>query len=244
LVERRAIFEEGEILIVSIMQPYFFPYIGYYQLLSQSDVFVINDAVQYIKGGWINRNRILDSNGKAIWITLPVAAAKHTLEIRARQYLLHSPEALRVVRRIENAYFKAPHFREAFPIIKEIMTFDEPNVAVFNTNLLQSIAARLGLEIHFLRTSELPTALGSVGQGRVIEICNFLGATHYINPIGGRQLYRADVFYDHGLSLSFLETTIEPRLEKHPYLSIIHTLMTESDTAISDLLTRYRIIPG
>ena len=129
-------------------------------------------------------------------------------------------------------------------MIKEIMAFDETNVAVFNTNLLRSVAVRLGVEAHVLRASELPTTPGSVGQDRVIEICNHLGATHYINPIGGRQLYRAGVFSDHGLSLSFLETTIEPRLEKHPYLSIIHTLMTESDTAISDLLTRYRIIPG
>src|SRR5215469_12162308 len=110
------------------MQPYFFPYIGYFQLIARSDVFVVNDAVQYIKGGWINRNRILDSNGKAVWITLPVAAATHTLEICARQYLIHSREAQRAVRRIENAYCNAPNFCEGFPMIKEIMAFDETNV--------------------------------------------------------------------------------------------------------------------
>ena len=83
------------------MQPYFFPYIGYFQLIAQSDIFVFHDEVQYIKNGWINRNRVLDSKGGEIWITLPVAAASHRLAIRERFYL--PEDAQRILRQIRNA---------------------------------------------------------------------------------------------------------------------------------------------
>ena len=231
-------------MIVSIMQPYFFPYIGYFQLIAQSDVFVVQDAVQYIKGGWINRNRILDNNGDAVWITLPVAAASHRLEIWEREFRLYDGNAQRIVRRIENAYLKAPNFQKVMPLIHEIMKLGEPNVAAFNTRLLQSIAVWLGLRARFVRSSELLIAPGLKGQARVIELCRRLGASHYLNPIGGRDLYEGGVFRNNGFSLGFLETTIEPREPGFPYLSIIHTLMTESAASISGLLPRYRILPG
>ena len=226
------------------MQPYFFPYIGYFQLIAASDIFVIQDAVQYIKGGWINRNRILDRKGEEVWITLPVAAASHKLLILDREYLLQIGSARRVLRQIENAYLKAPYFKDAFPLVQEITKCEEPNVATFNSRLLKSMAVRLGLRTRFVRSSELPTTPELRGQARVIDLCRRLGATCYVNPIGGRDLYEANVFRDCGVSLGFLRTTIEPRQARFPYLSIIHTLMTESDAAISDLLASYRIEPS
>lgn len=226
------------------MQPYFFPYIGYFQLIAQCDLFIIQDTVQYIKGGWINRNRILNNKGEAIWITRPVAAADHWLEIREREYHLHQENARRLMRRIENAYFRAPNFASTIPLVEAIMTFDDSNVAAFNTNLLHSVSNWLGLKTCFLRSSELPISPELKGQARVLEQCRHVGATRYINPANGRDLYQIDEFRRHAISLSFLETTVEPRKDIHPYLSIIHTLMTESDSAITGLMGRYKLVPG
>jgi WbqC-like protein family len=87
-------------MIVSIMQPYFFPYIGYFQLAACSDIFVFHDDVQYIKGGWVNRNRIL-RDGQPRWLTLPVRKGASRLTIQQRQYQLDEPVTARVLRRVE-----------------------------------------------------------------------------------------------------------------------------------------------
>src|SRR5262245_56337118 len=125
-------------MIVSIMQPYFFPYIGYFQLIAQSAVFVFFDAAQYVKRRWIQRNRILDNTGDPAWITLPVADASQKASIAERVYLLGSRDAKRILRRIESTYSRAPGFADVLPLIRGIMGFDDPNVATFNINLLQS----------------------------------------------------------------------------------------------------------
>jgi hypothetical protein len=232
-------------MIVSIMQPYFFPYIGYFQLIAQSDVFVFHDDVQYIKGGWINRNRILDRKGCDTWVTLPIAAASHRLAIRERTYLSGKENARHIqhiLRKIENAYRLAPNFSKVFPLLREMLAFGDTNVAGFNINLLESIAGYLGLRARFTRSSELPKTEGLTGQARVIDICSHLGATRYVNPVGGSDLYEAKAFARRGISLLFFETAIDPRQGKFPYLSIIHTLMNESDAAIHDRLRRYRIV--
>jgi hypothetical protein len=231
-------------MIVSIMQPYFFPYMGYFQLMAASDVFVGHDNVQYIKGGWINRNRALDASGNAAWYTLPVAAADHTRHICEREYILSSGAVGGLLRRFEAAYCKAANFQTTFSLVDKILRCPEPNVSLFNMRLLRLIAARLGLRKRFVLASELPDLEGFVGEARVIAICERLGATRYINPVGGQTLYNTAHFRARGLLLGFLEPHIAARQGPIPYLSIIHTLMTESDEAIAALLTHYSIIPG
>jgi hypothetical protein len=229
-------------MIVTVMQPYFFPYIGYFQLIALSDIFVFHDAVQYMKGSWINRNLILDSTGKAAWLTLPVAAGSHRLEIRERMYVLDDGNTGRLRRRVENAYIKMPRFHGFFPLFEQILDFPEQNVAEFNINLLISLARQLGLCPRFARSSEIPNPEGLTGQARVIDICSRLRATHYINPIGGVSLYDAAAFRNRGVTLGFLQPIITTRDDLYPYLSIIHTFMAESDTAIAEMLGKYRII--
>jgi hypothetical protein len=123
-------------MIISIMQPYFFPYIGYFQLIAQSDVFVFYDDVQYIKGGWVNRNRIL-RNGEPCWLTLPVRKEAFRLAINQRSYELERATVGRVLRRIAAAYLKAPRFEVIFPCVEELVNFGDANVAAFNMNLIE-----------------------------------------------------------------------------------------------------------
>ena len=225
-------------MIVSMMQPYFYPYIGYFQLMAQSDIFVFRDDAQYIKRGWINRNRLIDRLGREFWITLPVVAASHRLAINERFYELERKHLRHILGQIESAYLRAAKFDEVLPFVRKILAFGNANVASFNINLLKQIAARLGLTTRFVSASESSNAEGVNGQARVIEILCQMGASHYVNPIGGAELYEARAFGRYGIELGFLKSAIEPRMGRHPYLSIIHTLMTEDDASIRDMLAR------
>ena len=215
-------------MIVSIMQPYFFPYVGYFQLIAESDIFVFHDDVQYIKGGWVNRNIIVNPNGAPLWITLPVAAASHKLNINERFYILNQ-EKDKMVRKIYNCYSRSAYFHKRASIFNNIMEFTNTNVADFNINLIQSISEHLGCRTKFVRSSEIKGLGGLIGQARVIAICQSLGATRYVNPIGGAALYDAATFRVHGLDLRFFEASIACRPGDCPYLSIIHTLFCEGD---------------
>jgi hypothetical protein len=233
-------------MIVSIMQPYFFPYIGYFQLIAQSDVFVFYDDAQYINRGWVNRNRIL-RDGKACWITLPVVSGHRDFAINQRRYRLDPADICRFLRQIEAAYGKAPRFREMFPLVHEIMEFGEANIAAFNTNLLKRIAAHLGIRTRFVLSSGIDKDDQLTGQDRIVDICKRLGAIHYVNAIGGTHLYQAERFEREGLKLCFLKTTVSsyPQLGLAlvPFLSIIDTLMLSSVEVIAGLLEDYRVDP-
>jgi hypothetical protein len=231
-------------MIVSMMQPYFFPYIGYFQLIAQSDIFVFRDEVQYIKGGWINRNRILDRLGREIWFALPVVAASHRLAINQRSYTLETKNLRHLLGQIESAYKRAVNFDEVFAFVRNILEFGDANVAAFNINLLERVAARLGITTRFVRASDLPDVAGLRSQARVIDICHRVGASRYVNPIAGAELYDARTFERNGLQLGFLEPALEPRSGLYPYLSILHSMMTETDASIRQLLACHGITPG
>jgi hypothetical protein len=232
-------------MIVSIMQPYFFPYIGYFQLIAQSDVFVILDDAQYIKGGWINRNRIL-RNGEPCWITLPVAHASHALPINQRSYQLTPKIRDRTRRQIESCYRKAPHFAKVFPLVREVLDCEDANVATYNENLITRVCERLQLRTRMVRSSELGARGSMIGQDRVIDLCKRLGATHYVNPIGGTVLYKSNEFAQQRLELSFLESTVTPypQFGDAPVrsLSIIDVMMFNDDQRIATMLREFRLV--
>ena len=234
-------------MIVGIMQPYFFPYLGYFQLMAACDVFVLHDDVQYIKGGWVNRNRIL-RNGGASWLTMPVCQGASHLAINRRFYQLEQPIVARLLRRLEAAYRRAIRFDAIFPFIAELLAFGAPNVALFNANLLQQIALRLGIGTRLVSSSALDKTANLTGVDRVLDICRRLGATRYVNPIGGTRLYAAERFAADGVTLRFLQ----PELPDYPQfgqpfvanLSIIDALMFNDDLVLDRLMGSYRLMPA
>lgn len=232
-------------LIVTIMQPYLFPYVGYFQLLECSDIFVIHDDVQYIKGGWINRNRILVNNAQS-WLTLPIKSASFSLLINQRIYAVTQSERNKILQRIESNYRKAPHFLDIFPFIVEMINYNLINVSEFNTYLIRSLADLLKIKCQIILSSELNKDNSLNGQERVIEINHCLGSTHYVNPIGGTALYREQDFVECGLELSFLQPgNIQYSQFKEPFLpflSIIDVLMFNGGIGTSKLLTKYDLI--
>ena len=231
-------------MIVGIMQPYFFPYIGYFQLILHSDIFVFHDDVQYIKGGWINRNRIV-SNNRLSWLTFPVFDASHDRFISDRHYVADQKARNRLLRRIAAAYRSAPRFKETYPLLQEIMGFADTNVVRFNVHLASRIAAYLDICTPLLLSSTLLKDSKLRGQERVIEICKCLSATHYVNPSGGRKLYDRGQFSRAGIELGFLESaalTDNNLREFTAPMSIIHDLMTKEKELLIDDLRDYRIV--
>lgn len=227
------------------MQPYFFPYIGYFQLMRLVDVFVLYDDVQYIKGGWINRNRIL-VNGAPSWLTFSVTKAPLEFAINQREYVLDAKETDGLVNQIANAYGKAPFFNQIFPWIASLIRYETSNVALYNQNLLMSLAQHLGLTCRFEVSSSLVKDNLLKGQERVIDICSRLGATHYVNPIGGIELYARSAFDKAGIELNFLkarQVEYTQYTNTHvPFLSIIDVLMFNGIDGAIALLDEYDLL--
>ena len=230
---------------LAIMQPYFFPYIGYFQLISASNVFVLHDDVQYITGGWVNRNRIL-LNGQDRMITLPVQNASHVLPIKARNYVSSNQGLKHIINQVKQAYGKAPCFDQVFPMVEELLTYEDRNVARFNENLIRRVCDFVGIQTSILTSSGLDKDDSLTGQDRVLEICRRVGATDYTNPIGGMKLYQQEVFQSSGITLRFLAAQDEPYRQQGetwvPFLSVIDVLMFNSVGEVQRLLTKYRLL--
>lgn len=229
------------------MQPYFFPYIGYFQLMNAVDMFVFYDDAQYMKGGWINRNRIL-VNGTPAWLTLPIGTAGLKLSINQRNYLLSSDAIAAVKMRLQTCYRKAPAFDDMYPLLCELFDYADSNVAAFNANLLTALARKLGITCRFLTSSSMDTRIDLKGQSKVIDICRQIGADDYLNPIGGMKLYEDETFSEHGITLNFLQANptcyAQFGTEPVPSLSIIDVLMFNSIEQARTMLANYRVVPA
>jgi hypothetical protein len=230
---------------IAIMQPYFFPYMGYFQLIAASDIFVLHDDVQYIKGGWVNRNRIL-LNGASRMITLPVQKDDYVLPINARCYVDDKQARKYIINLIKQVYAKAPCYAQVFPMLDEILMFEDRNVARFNENLIRCIADFIGLSCKIITSSGMEKNDSLAGESRVLDICKRLGATDYINPQGGQSLYNTATFRNAGIDLRFHVMRPLPYKQRTaefvPYLSIIDVLMENGATEIKHHLNSFDLI--
>ena len=224
---------------VAIMQPYFLPYIGYFQLIQNVDKFVLYDTVQYIKNGWINRNRLL-LHGRPVYITLPVKRAASAALIQERELAdTFVRERKRVLKTIKQAYQQAPEFKTVFPLLEEIMMNKEQNLSTFVTAALQKICWFLGINTAFVPSgSSAFSAVAGNAEERVIQYCNLLAATNYINLPGGKELYTATAFEQRGIQLEFLTMNSVSYSQFNypfvPHLSIVDVLMFNTVETIQE----------
>lgn len=227
---------------LAIMQPYFLPYIGYFQLMKAADTFVFYDDVTYIKQGWINRNRIL-LNEKEFLFTLELKGASSFKEINTIEVGNNRKKLLKT---ITQAYKRAPFFLEVEPLIISIFESTQNNLSqyIIDTHIL--ITNHLGINAKFLISSKIEKNNELKGQDKVIEICSKLGASNYINALGGKELYSKNDFANNGIELSFIQTkNIEYKQYSSdfiPWLSIIDVLMFSSTESIQNSLTNYKLI--
>ena len=229
---------------LGIMQPYFFPYIGYWQLMNAVDKYVIYDDVNYIKGGWINRNRIL-LNGQAHYYNLPCVNLSVNKLINESEANLDVREIEKQLRKLKESYKNAPNYKDVFPIIENIMCSNISNLAEYLTNQIQVICGALGIKTELIISSSLQKDNSLKGQEKVLAICRELAATEYYNAIGGKTLYSTEAFQTNGIKLSFLRTNEiiyeQFKQEFVPNLSIIDVMMFNSRETIQKMLMDYTL---
>jgi hypothetical protein len=227
---------------LGIMQPYLFPYIGYFQMIKAVDKYVIYDDVNYIKGGWINRNNILVNKRKYLFTVVLEQSSPNKLinEIFIRDNFV------KLTKTIRESYIKAPFFSQSFQLLEDIFSFQDKNLGQFTANSIISISHYLGIETEFILSSKLGKDNSLKNKDKVFQICEILGADTYINAIGGLELYTREDFTSHNIELKFLKTNSIIYHQFHnefvPWLSIIDVMMFNSAEEINNMLDRYELI--
>jgi hypothetical protein len=231
---------------LAIMQPYFMPYIGYFQLINSVDRFVIYDNIQYTKKGWINRNRIL-VNGKDQLITLPIKKDSDYLNVVERE-LSESWEKdkNKMLNVIKSSYSKAPYFKESFDLISKCLNNPEDNLFRFIYDSIILINDYLEIKTPLVISSTIDTDHTLKSQDKVLAICKERNATQYINSIGGVELYNKEIFKQNNIELNFIKSNLiqykQFNNEFIPWLSIIDVLMFNSKEEINKYLNEYTLI--
>jgi hypothetical protein len=229
---------------LAIMQPYFLPYIGYFQLMDAVDTFVIYDNIQYTKKGWINRNQIL-SNGSPKVFTIPILKDSDYADIRDR-LIANTFNKTKLINQIRGAYFKAPQFEKVFPLLETIIRYHGVNLFDYIKNSLITICNYLEIDVRILVSSTIDIDHRKKSHEKVISICNKIGCNAYVNAIGGLDLYNKENFSEKGINLIFIKSK-EIKYKQfqndfEPRLSIIDVMMFNSQERINQLLKGYDLV--
>lgn len=231
---------------VAIMQPYFLPYIGYFQLINSVDEFIIYDNIQYTKKGWINRNRIL-VNGKDQLITIPLKKDSDYLDVVQRE-LSESWERdrIKMLNTIKSAYGKAPYYTDAIELIFKCLNQEEGNLFKFIYNSIVTLNDYLEIKTPIVVSSTIDIDHTLTSQDKVIALCKNQNTDVYINTIGGVELYDKVVFKQSDIELKFIKTNAinyrQFRGDFVPWLSILDIIMFNSKQTINDFLKNYTLL--
>lgn len=231
---------------IAIMQPYFLPYIGYFQLVNQVDKFIIYDDVDFINRGWINRNQML-LNGNAYMFTLPLSKASQNRKIKEIELIDDRKWKKKFKASLIHAYGKAPYFDECFPLIESIIDYENRNLSSYVFHSIIKICQHCNIEVDFVETSSIYQNDELSGANRILDICAKEEAEVYLNPEGGQLLYNQNDFKENGITLKFIKT-LDTRYSQFgntfvKCLSIVDVLMFVPPTEIKDLLNKFELIP-
>ena len=227
------------------MQPYFFPYIGYFQMLSAVDKFIVYDDINYIKNGWINRNNIL-LNGNKYLITLPLLEASPFKLINEIQITDKQAQKDKLLKTIHHAYSKAPYFNDVYEIVEKTINHESQNIAQAIAFSFNEIKKYLDLKTEILISSSINKNNSLKAEQKVIDIVKNLEGSTYINAIGGMELYSKERFKKEGIELYFIKMNeISYKQFKNnfvPNLSVIDILMFNSKDETKELLKKYILV--
>lgn len=232
---------------LAVMQPYLFPYLGYYQLINAIDKFVVYDDVSFIKQGWINRNRIL-LNGVSHIFTVPIKNISSFKNINETEIDVNNFRhwKSKFYKTLSSAYYKAPHYNEIKALIEAVFDSPAQTINEMASESILKIAEYLNLPVNFVLTSSIYNNSSLKGQERVLDICFQEKASVYINAAGGSELYSKKTFADNGICLKFISSEtvkyqqfLEPFV---PHLSIIDVLMFNSKDKVNTFLNCYELV--
>ena len=227
------------------MQPYILPYIGYLQLMANVDKFIFYDDVSFINRGWINRNRVL-MNGKDFMFTIPLKEASQNKlinEIYIDNTINWRPKFLKS---IEQSYKKAPFYQEVYPMIEKIIGDNSEKINDYIANSFEVLSQYLDIKTEIVRSSSIYQNAHLKSQERILDICIQEKASHYINPIGGMELYQKSIFEQQNIKLSFIKTKpvqyTQFKNEFIPWLSVLDVLMFNDKTTIQGFLNEFELV--
>lgn len=227
------------------MQPYVLPYIGYFQLINAVDTFVFLDDVTYINKGWINRNFTQNKGVKNLF-TIPLVNASQNELIKNIQVLKDDKWKRKFFTSIEHAYKKCPYYDERILLLNEIFDFDEISIGDLAKKSILSIVKELNLKTKIVDSSSVFDNQDLKGESRIINIVEQTKGTHYINPIGGQELYNKESFLEKNILLNFINSGSisykQPGDVFIPNLSIIDVLMNNNNENIQVFLNEYTLI--
>ena len=224
-------------MIIAGNQPYFLPYLGFWQLVNAADLFLIGDNYNFIKRGWIQRNRIL-VNGQPHFLGLEVKHITSFKKINETEFVdFDVDQKLNTVYR---AYRRAPQFDAGYALMKKILGNPERNVAEFLFHSIKAVSQYLEINTKFIKSSEIEGNDNYRREYRIFDFCKRLGGDTYINAVGGQDLYHFDDFEKHGVTLKFIRPNIRPYKQFHnefvPGLSILDVIMFNSVNTIKNML--------
>lgn len=228
---------------LAVMQPYLFPYIGYYQLAYYSDFFIFYDDVTYIKNGYINRNKILTKNGEQLF-TIPVNNASSFSLINN---LYFTDNVKKILSTIQQAYSKAPYYSEVYPIIERVLSSEDRNVSHLASLSIISVFEYLDVKFNYTYSSMIEYDNDKNAKDKLYEFCNIFNAKEYVNTIGGVELYNKEEFNANGITLEFIESGEIKYCQSNnkngfvKNLSILDILMNESKSSVIDKLNIFNI---
>nr|WP_321376141.1 WbqC family protein [uncultured Bacteroides sp.] len=227
---------------IGIMQPYFLPYIGYFQLIKAVDQYIVCDDLNYINNGWINRNNILIGGEKRL-CTIPLKKASQNKLINQIEIV---DDFSRLLKTVEVNYAKAPYFKDVIQLVERMFSYKNRCLSNFVLNSIKEVLQYLGVSTPIIISSTLDKDCSLKGKDKIINICKGLGAEIYINAIGGQKLYNRAEFAAQGIELKFLETELVPykQFDKEfiPMLSILDIMMFNSVDEINLMLGNYILI--
>lgn len=227
---------------LGIMQPYFMPYIGYWQLMASVDTYVVYDDVNYIKGGWVARNNIL-LNGQKHMFTITLNGASPN---KLFNEITIKDDFKKFSRLIESAYRKAPYYAEVSALLNKIYNYGDKSLGAFMMNSFQVVLDYLEIDTKLILSSTIEKDNSLRGKDKVKHICHLLGADTYYNAIGGQELYDKNDFRVDGINLQFVQTNLTPYAqlgnEFVPGLSLIDVLMFNSPMETKKMLNAYTLL--
>lgn len=232
-------------MTIAIMQPYIFPYIGYFQLINAVDKFIIYDDVNFINKGWINRNNILVS-GQAHLFTIPLKDASQNKLINEVELMNGDQWKKKFLKTVQQSYQKAPNYQKVFVLVEEIVLLESGTISELALNALKKVCTYMDIGTEIVSSSEIYKNSNLKAQDRILDICKQETASQYINPIGGMELYDRTIFANENIRLNFLKSVASPYSQFKnafvPWLSIIDVLMFNDAENINTLLKEYELI--
>ena len=211
----------------AIMQPYFLPYIGYFQLIASVDQFIVYDNIKYTKKGWINRNRML-LNGTDAMFSLPLKKGSDSLDVVERE-LAGDFDRTKLLNQFKGAYGNSPQFELTYPILERIVRHEDANLFCYIHHSIVRLCEHLDIKTKLRISSEIAIDHELKGQDKVLSLCKASGVDAYINTIGGVELYAKEDFRIQGIDLQFIKARpfeyAQFGAPYVPWLSIVDVLM-------------------